>query len=98
MLPQNPSEDSVWLQNFPDEEELARLTHQLGNLVLLSRRKNSQAQNWDFDRKKREYFQRGSVSTFALTSQVLSEQDWTPEVIQDRQQRLVGTLRNIWRV
>lgn len=70
VLPQNPSENSVWLEQFPDEEERARLTHQIGNLVLLSRRKNGQAKNWDFDRKKREYFQRGSVSTFALTSQV----------------------------
>jgi hypothetical protein len=98
VLPQNPSEDSVWLQDFPDEEERAQLTHQLGNLVLLSRRKNSQAQNWDFDRKKREYFQRGSVATFALTSQVLAEQSWTPDVIRDRQRRLVGTLKNIWRL
>lgn len=98
VLPQNPSEDSVWLRNFPDEEERARLTHQLGNLVLLSRRKNGQAQNWDFDRKKLEYFQRGSVSTFALTSQVLSEENWTPEVIRGRQQRLVSTLKDIWRL
>lgn len=98
VLPQNPSEDSVWLRNFSNEEERAHLTHRLGNLVLLSRRKNSQAQNWDFDRKKREYFQRGSVSTFALTTQVLSEQDWTPEVIHERQQRLVNTLRDVWRL
>lgn len=98
VLPQNPSEDSDWLRNFPDEEERARLTHQLGNLVLLSRRKNSQAQNWDFDRKKREYFQRGSVSTFALTSQVLSEEQWTPEVIRERQQRLISALKNAWRL
>lgn len=98
VLPQNPHEDSVWLQSFPDEEERARLTHQLGNLVLLSRRKNSQAQNWDFDRKKREYFQRGPVATFALTSQVLLEQEWDPEVIRARQQKLVSTLKDIWRL
>jgi hypothetical protein len=98
VLPQNPPEDSVWLQSFPHEEERAHLTHQLGNLALLSRRKNSQAQNLDFDRKKREYFQRGPVATFALTSQVLAEQEWDPEVVRARQQRLVSTLKDIWRL
>ena len=35
-------------------EELTRWTHALGNLLLLSHRKNSQAQNEDFDEKKRQ--------------------------------------------
>jgi hypothetical protein len=61
VLPQNPADDSVWLQWFPDEEERYEVTHRISNLVLLSRRKNSQAQNWDFERKKQEYFQRSST-------------------------------------
>ena len=56
--------------NFPDEEERTKWTDRLANLVLLSRTRNSNAQNYDFECIKGEYFQRGGVVTFALTSQV----------------------------
>ena len=41
MLPQYLFENSEWLQNYCGEEERAQLNHQLGNLMLLFRRKNS---------------------------------------------------------
>ncbi len=98
VLPQNPAPDSTWLQWFPDEDERFKATHRISNLVLLSRRKNGQAQNWDFDRKKREYFERGGVAPFALTAQVLARQQWTPEVVEERQRELVGLLKTTWRL
>ena len=70
----------------------------LANLVLLSRRKNASASNWDFGRKKTEYFQRGGVAPFALTAQVLNESDWTPVVLERRQKKLVDSLRKEWRL
>jgi hypothetical protein len=66
--------------------------------VLLSKRKNSQAQNFDFERKKSEYFQRNGVAPFAITTQVINEEKWTPEILEDRQQRLLETLRRVWRL
>ena len=96
VLPQNPDRRSEWLRKFPDEDERAEWTGKLANLVLLSRRKNSSAQNYDFNKKKEAYFQRGGVATFALTTQVLSETDWTPEVLQRRQKRLIRALRKEW--
>jgi len=39
-----------------NQQDRLELTNSLGNLVLLSGRKNSAAQNYDFDRKKRVYF------------------------------------------
>ncbi|MHB8094514.1 MAG: HNH endonuclease family protein [Candidatus Aminicenantales bacterium] len=56
VLPQNPEENSKWIQTFPDPEERAQLVHRISNLALLSRRKNSQARNFDFDKKKTLYF------------------------------------------
>lgn len=53
---------------FPDEETRERYVHRLGNLVLLSRRKNAQAGNFDFERKKNEYFARGGSSPFSHQS------------------------------
>ncbi|MDK8795852.1 DUF1524 domain-containing protein [Corynebacterium sp. MSK041] len=61
-------------------------THRLGNLLLLNRRKNSSACNYDFDVKKERYFKSGKgVAVLALTTQVLGEPVWTPSVIERRQ-------------
>lgn len=99
VLPQNPSEGSTWLQWFPVEEERIQYVHRIGNLALLSRKKNSEAQNYDFDKKKEKYFtsNRGIVP-FALTSQVLQQSEWTPEVINQRQISSIQSLREIWRL
>ena len=98
VLPRKPERNSQWLRNFPDEEERTEWTDRLANLVLLSRTKNSSAQNYDFERKKRAYFQRRGVVTFALTSQVLAESAWTPEVLQRRQRELISALKKEWRL
>ena len=98
VLPQNPREGGSWLTLFPDEQDRLRDTHRLGNLVLLSRRKNSRAQNFDFETKKHEYFQRNGAAPFALTAGVLSRSEWTPEVIEERQQELLGRLKEAWKL
>jgi len=96
VLPQNPQADSVWTQTFTDEERL-RWTHRLGNLVLLNRAKNSEAQNFDFEKKKAKYFSGSNgVATFALTSQVLSHHEWTPAILEKRQGELMAALRTEW--
>ena len=67
--------------------------------VLLSSQKNSQAKNFDFGRKKTEYFQKEGVATFALTSQVLNEPNWTIDVLQQRQKKVVegsGSRTEAW--
>ena len=98
VLPRNPERNSQWLIDFPDEKERAEWTDRLANLVLLSRTMNSSALNHDFERKKREYFQRGGVVTFALTTQVLAEDEWTPAVLQRRQRELINALKKEWRL
>lgn len=98
VLPQTPATDSIWLTWFPEEKTRELWTHRLANLVLLSRQKNAQAQNFDFERKKREYFQRKGVATFALTSQVLNQSEWTPDVLEKRQYNLIKRLKLEWRL
>lgn len=96
VLPQTPSKGSRWLQDFT-EEARELWTHRLGNLLLLNRRKNSQAQNYDFDTKKKTYFTSSSgVAVFALTTQVLQEPVWTPAVIKRRQADLKSLLVKEW--
>ena len=97
VLPQNPRSGSKWCKDFT-EDERTEWTNKLANLVLLSHRKNSRAQNYDFGRKKKEYFQKGKVPTFALTLQVLNETEWTPEVLKRRQRKLRNSLKKEWRL
>jgi hypothetical protein len=97
VLPQTPSEGSDWLKWFPGEEERDEWTHRLANLVPLHVRKNSAARNFAFDKKKDEYFVgKGRASPFVLTQEVRSESDWTPNLLAERQKRLVGVLEQHW--
>lgn len=96
VLPQNPKDSSVWTQDFTDDERL-QWTHRLGNLVLLNRAKNSEAQNYDFAKKKANYFTSANGSAvFALTTQVLTHNEWTPAVVQARHEKLLDVLHKEW--
>lgn len=96
VLPQNPKDGSVWKQDFSDDERL-RWTHRLGNLVLLNRAKNSEAQNYDFAKKKANYFTGVNGSAvFALTTQVLTHDAWTPAVLEARHESLLAVLHTEW--
>lgn len=99
VLPQNPAKGSEWETLFPSQQQRQKYLHRLGNLVLLSRRKNSEAQNYKFEVKKQKYFTtRNGISPFALTTQVLREQKWTPEVVERRQKELICILKKVWRL
>lgn len=99
VMPQKPKADSLWRQWCSDEEEYAQLVHCIGNLALLSRNKNSAASNYEFDKKKREYFNPVSGHTaFVLTNQILNENEWTPDVIKNRQIMLVDKLARTWQL
>ncbi len=96
VLPQNPKSASEWLKSFSPEEK-ERYLHCLGNLVLLSRTKNSAASNYDFQKKKDEYFNK-PVTTLALTVKVLEKSEWTAEIVEARQKYLLSELKKIWQL
>lgn len=55
ILPQTPRKNSQWVNDFtPEQRELWQ--HKLGNLMLLSRRKNSSLGNLNFLEKRDRYF------------------------------------------
>ncbi|MEU7791453.1 DUF262 domain-containing HNH endonuclease family protein [Amycolatopsis sp. NPDC049159] len=97
VLPQSPDVDSVWTHAFTAQERLYWV-HRLANLVLLSKRKNSQASNFEFEVKKTKYFQKTSWPPFVLTSQVLASDGWTPAVLEERQETLLKVLGGLWRL
>jgi hypothetical protein len=97
VLPQNPAPDSQWIRDFSVEEREAWV-HRLANLVLLNKRKNSQAGAYDFEKKKLTYFQSRGGVPFALTSQVNATNIWTPATLGMRQTHLLGILSKAWRL
>lgn len=96
ILPQNPSQDSFWMEQWPSAGDRKRWTDKLGNLTLLSREKNNEARNFEFSRKKREYFAKDGVTPFVLTTQILLEREWTPEVVARRHRRLFDAACRLW--
>ncbi|WP_404296948.1 DUF262 domain-containing protein [Halomonas sp.] len=96
VLPQNPSNNSEWLRNWSDEAR-KEWTHRLGNLVLLSKKKNPQASNHDFEKKKSLYFRTDKgVSLYACSTQVLSYAHWLENDVRSRQRDLLATFAGHW--
>ncbi|PWU71752.1 DUF262 domain-containing protein [Ochrobactrum sp. POC9] len=97
VLPQTPPENSEWISWFPYEEEREAWTHRLANLVPLHFRKNPAASNYDFETKKNVYFKgKGTASPFILTQEVRAEGSWKPDILRERQERLLGVLKTYW--
>ena len=97
VLPQTVAKDSVWATQWPNASDQSRWLHRLANLVPLNQRRNSQAQNHDFERKKKAYFGgKQGVSSYVLTTQVLNTPSWTPAVVEQRQRDLMNVLCKSW--
>jgi hypothetical protein len=97
VFPQTVGSDSEWATQWPKLQDRLLWLHRLANLVPLTQRRNSQAQNYDFERKKKAYFGgKQGVSSYALTTQVLNTATWTPAVVEQRQADLIDVLSDHW--
>jgi len=97
ILPQHPLANSMWDKTWPNDEEREQWLNRIANLVPLTRKKNSAAQNYEFEKKKATYFTgKNGTTTYPLTTQVLNEQEWTPEVVERRQNDLIAKFKEHW--
>ena len=97
VLPQTVSAGTQWEKIWLKEEERKVWINRIANLVPLTRKKNSEAQNYDFDKKKDVYFKgKNGTTTFPLTTQVLSEKEWSPSVVEKRQKELLDIFIDRW--
>ncbi|MGH7813135.1 MAG: HNH endonuclease family protein [Candidatus Binataceae bacterium] len=91
ILPQNPAPNSQWMKDFSPEERSV-WTDRLGNLVLITRRKNSSLGNLDYSEKKEHYFEK-CIDTCPNSLRVLrSYQAWTPSELGTNHKIVVGRL------
>ncbi len=96
ILPQS-LKDTYWQDRFSIDQH--RLwVHKLGNLTLLSGRKNSAAQYYSFDKKKDVYLKRDMKVSFDLTKEVCNESDWTLAIVKARQEKLLNKAKEIWNI
>jgi uncharacterized protein with ParB-like and HNH nuclease domain len=70
ILPQTPDLGSQWVSNFTDQDR-EKWTNQLGNLILLSRRKNTAQSNLDYQQKKEKYFKK-NVELFSNSIRIFN--------------------------
>jgi hypothetical protein len=97
VLPQTVASGSDWEKLWPDVRIREQWINRIANLVPLTRKKNSEAQNYDFEKKKEIYFKgKNGTTTYPLTTQVLSENMWTPIVVETRQKELMDKFIGGW--
>ena len=91
VLPQNPKEDSEWRAKFSNEDR-EEWTNKLGNLILLTKRKNSKLSNLEFKDKKEKYLA-DKILLFPSVFEVYSNgEDWNIDILKTRQNRIVNLL------
>lgn len=86
IYPQKP----VAADRFANHDEYVG---RVGNLTLLDRRLNQEAQNSNFPTKKEQYY---TQSEIYLTRELLESNAWTPAEIDARQEHLADLAIQIW--
>lgn len=98
VLPQTVSSGSEWEKIWVDVNEREFWLNKIGNLIPLTKRHNSQAQNYDFATKKEKYFknQKTGVTSYTLATDVINYSEWTPEIVKERQKKLIDIFKDGW--
>lgn len=96
VLPQALKE-SYWISRFSPIDHKQWL-HKLGNITLLSGRKNSKAQYYEFPKKKEVYLKQNEKVSFDMAKEICDEIDWCIANIQKRQERMLKVARNLWTI
>lgn len=98
VLPQTVSAGSEWEKLWSDVDERAFWLNKIGNLIPLTKRHNSKAQNYDFKTKKEKYFKNNDtgVTSYSLATDVLNYSEWTPEIVKQRQKKLIDIYKKGW--
>lgn len=96
VLPQ-ALKDPYWSARFSASEHQKWL-HKLGNITLLSGKKNTKAQYYDFSKKKTVYLKRNESVSFDMTKEICAVADWTSAEIEKRQERLIEVAEKLWKI
>ena len=86
VLPQNPKENSLWSTSI-SKIDRDKWTHNIGNLIIISGRKNSSLSNSEFNEKKLKLKSK-IKDIFKGSLEVLEENEWTVNTIKNRAKKI----------
>ncbi|QMA89805.1 DUF262 domain-containing protein [Escherichia coli] len=89
--------NEYWINRFQPQEHVYWL-HKIGNLTLISGSKNSEAQHYDFIKKKSIYEKLNSKSSFDLTKDVCNSSEWGLAELKMRHEKMKTQLKKLWLV
>lgn len=91
ILPQHPYDSSQWKTDFTDDDR-EEWTDKLGNLVLISRRKNTAQGNLDYAKKKEKYFKK-NVEVFSNSIRVYQNySSWNLDDLKNNHEEVIAKL------
>ena len=85
-----------WNERIPSVQLRKEYVNLLGNLVLVKHEQNQRAGNKDFPFKRDVFFNTKGAPVHAVTQDIAGIQEWTLDVIEARQERLVRILCDDW--
>jgi hypothetical protein len=92
LLPQHPADDSQWKMDFTDQQR-KEWTDRIGNLVLISTRKNTSQGRLDYTDKKTKYFEK-RISTCPNSLRVLHNYNcWTMVELKKNHEEIIGEIK-----
>lgn len=95
ILPRNPSADSQWVKDFSAAER-EEWTNKQGNLVLISRRKNTSQGNRDYVEKKEKYFEK-NIEMFPNSIRIYQNYpEWKLSDLKKNHSDVVTELLNVY--
>lgn len=96
ILPQTPRPESEWVLRFTDEER-QDMTHKLGNLCIIGRRKNSSLGNKNYKEKLEKYFSK-NIANFARSLSIYRKYpiQWTPAEYKECMKQTIKDIKEIF--
>ncbi|MBL8531210.1 MAG: DUF262 domain-containing protein [Hyphomonadaceae bacterium] len=94
ILPKNGG--GVWNETFPDAVRRNDLANLVGNQILTTDEQNKRAGAKSYAEKRKIYFNTPQAPVHQLTKDIAGLEQWNPDVIEDRQERLLEALCSDW--
>lgn len=95
ILPRNPPRDSEWMTAWSKKRDRDELNECIGNFTLLTDAENQSADRKSFADKMKIFFADDKPS-YELTEDLRGRDDWTPDNVRERRERLVEILIKEW--
>ncbi len=96
IMPQNPSTGSQWVKDFTSIDR-ENWTNRLGNLVLISRIKNTSLGNLDYIQKKKKYFDT-KMDVFPNSLKIIQSPVWDLKTLENNHKRVITMIKKYYEV